>query len=70
MRHSFRVMRYFIRFVNLKGLKSADQIVDRVDKKIKELGPGAFIHGFGWDQTRWDNQDFPTNHMLNHFQNQ
>ena len=58
-----------LEMINLKGLKSIDQIVDKVNKKIKELCPGTFIHGFGWDQTRWDNQDFPTNNILNYFSN-
>ena len=58
-----------LEMINLKGLKSIEQIVDKVDKKIKELGPGTFIHGFGWDQTRWNSQDFPTNDILDYFSN-
>ena len=58
-----------LEMISLKGLKSIEQIVNQIDKKIKELGPGTFIHGFGWDQTRWDNQNFPINDILNHFSN-
>ena len=58
-----------LEMINLKGLKSISEIVSEVDKKVEELGPGTFIHGFGWDQTRWDNQNFPINDVLNHFLN-
>ena len=58
-----------LEMINLKGLKSINQIIDEVDKKIKKVGTGAFIHGFGWDQTRWNNQSFPTSDILNYFSN-
>ena len=56
-----------LEMINLKGLKSVKEIFNEVDKKIKQLGPGVFVHGFGWDQTRWDNQEFPKNDVLDCF---
>ena len=56
-----------LEMINLKGLTSIDQIFNEVKKKVKELGPNLFVHGFGWDQTLWDNKEFPLKHVLNHF---
>ena len=56
-----------LEMINLKGLKSIDEIVNQVASKAKELGTGTFIHGFGWDQTLLDNQEFPSKDILNHF---
>ena len=55
--------------INLKGLKSINEIVSEITKKVKEVESGLLIHGFGWDQTLWENQEYPTSHILNHFSN-
>jgi len=57
-----------LEMINLKKLKSVSEIVERVDQKIQELGPKIFIHGFGWDQTRWDDQKYPDKDVLNYFE--
>ena len=56
-----------LEMINLKGVKSINKVIEIVDKKVKELGPDTFIHGFGWDQTLWDIQDFPDSDVLNYF---
>ena len=56
-----------LEMINLKTMNSIDEVVNEISKKVKEVGPGVFIHGFGWDQTRWDNQDFPSIEALNYF---
>ena len=58
-----------LEMINLKGIKSIDHIFDMVSSKIKELEAGSFIHGFGWDQTLWSDEEFPNKDILNHFRN-
>lgn len=38
------------RDVNLIGVKSIKDLQQRVSKKAKELGPGKWITGYGWDE--------------------
>ena len=56
-----------LEMINLKKFKSIDEVFNEVEKKVKELDTGAFIHGFGWDQTLWKNQEYPMSDILNHF---
>jgi len=58
-----------LEMINLKGLKSIQEVFDKINKQVKNISPGTFIHGFGWDQTRWNNQEFPTNDVLDYFVN-
>ena len=58
-----------LEMINLKGVQSIDTIYELVRDKVKEMGKNVFIHGFGWDQTRWYNQEFPSKDILNQFQN-
>jgi hypothetical protein len=39
--------------VDLNGAKSLDEAKRRIAAKAKELGPGAWITGRGWDHTLW-----------------
>ena len=55
--------------LQLKGVKSAQQIAEIVMAKSNELPKGAWITGFGWDQTRWPSQEFPNKALLNKIQN-
>ena len=51
--------------VNLKGVKSPNEIVNLVYEKSKTLKPGEWIEGFGWDQNLWKDQNFPESALLN-----
>ena len=51
--------------LDLKGIKSIEKIVDMVEQKTKKLPSGAWIKGFGWDQSLWPNENFPTAKVLN-----
>ncbi len=51
--------------VNLKGIKSIDEIAKIIAHKSKTLNPGEWIEGFGWDQNLWDNPEFPNKDLLN-----
>src|SRR5437764_7922624 len=46
--------------VNLAGSASYDEVIARVKSFVKEVKPGQWIQGRGWDQNRWPVKDFPT----------
>ena len=56
-----------LEMINLKKMRSIDQIICQISKKVKEVDSGTFIHGFGWDQTKWDSQQFPSQEALDYF---
>lgn len=45
---------------DLTGARSRVEIVQRLQQFEKQLAPGEWLQGGGWDQNRWDNTDFPT----------
>lgn len=49
--------------VDLKGCKSWEEVLERVDKFYKKNKPN-FIIGRGWDQTEWKDKKFPDNKLL------
>jgi predicted amidohydrolase YtcJ len=51
--------------VNLVGTQSWDNIVDHLASDIKDLAPGEWIIGRGWDQNDWVIKEFPNNEKLN-----
>jgi predicted amidohydrolase YtcJ len=50
--------------VNLVGSKSYDEVVDRVKTWAKDVKPGVWIQGRGWDQNLWPTKEFPTHEAL------
>ncbi len=50
--------------VNLAGSKSYDEVIARVKAWAKDVKPGEWIQGRGWDQNRWPVKEFPTNEAL------
>jgi predicted amidohydrolase YtcJ len=50
--------------VNLAGSTSYDEVVARVKTWVKDVKPGEWIQGRGWDQNRWPVKDFPTHDAL------
>jgi len=50
--------------VNLAGSKSYEEVVGRVKAWAKDVGPGAWIQGRGWDQNLWPSKQFPTHDAL------
>ncbi|HMI42084.1 MAG TPA: amidohydrolase family protein, partial [Gemmatimonadaceae bacterium] len=50
--------------VNLAGSTSYDEVVDRVKGFSKDVKPGEWILGRGWDQNRWTSKEFPTHDAL------
>ena len=54
-----------LEMVNLKGIKSEDDIADLISNKCKEINDGDWIEGFGWDQNLWPNKSFPNKKILN-----
>ncbi len=53
-----------LRRVNVAGSTSYDEVIDRVKAWSKDVKPGEWILGRGWDQNRWQSKDFPTNEAL------
>ena len=52
--------------VNLVDTKSWEDCIERVKEFIvkKNVQPGAWIQGRGWDQNDWDVKNFPTKELL------
>ena len=53
-----------LRRVNLAGSSSYDEVIARVKAWAKQVGPGQWIQGRGWDQNRWPIKEFPTHDAL------
>lgn len=51
-------------YVDLKGCKSWEEVIDRTKKYYNKNKPNTII-GRGWDQTLWKDQSFPDNELLN-----
>ena len=50
--------------VNLDGVRSKEEALRMVEEKARELGPGRWILGGGWNHYLWDPPSFPTRHDL------
>ncbi|HEY3930004.1 MAG TPA: amidohydrolase, partial [Candidatus Koribacter sp.] len=46
--------------VDLVGVKSLDEMKERIAEHAKMLGAGEWLRGGGWDQTKWADQRLPT----------
>lgn len=49
--------------INLLGTASLREVCERVQTHLN-ADTSTWITGRGWDQTKWENQDFPDNQML------
>ena len=50
--------------VNVAGSTSYAEVIDRVRAWAKNVRPGAWIQGRGWDQNLWPAREFPTHEEL------
>jgi predicted amidohydrolase YtcJ len=50
--------------VNLAGSKTYEEVIARVVARAKDVKPGEWILGRGWDQNRWPDKEFPTHEAL------
>jgi predicted amidohydrolase YtcJ len=50
--------------VNVAGSASYQEVIDRVKAWAKDVKPGQWIVGRGWDQNRWSPREFPTHEAL------
>ncbi|HET9634319.1 MAG TPA: amidohydrolase [Gemmatimonadaceae bacterium] len=50
--------------VNLAGSTSYDEVIARTKAFVKDVKPGQWIQGRGWDQNRWAVKEFPTHEAL------
>lgn len=53
-----------LRNVALFGAKSYDEVIARVVARAKDLKPGEWLEGRGWDQNQWGDTRFPTHDAL------
>lgn len=52
-------------YCDLRGSKSFDEVIERLQKFYKQHPDRKFIIGSGWDQGLWPGKKFPTNEKLN-----
>lgn len=50
--------------VNLAGSQTYAEVISRVVARAKDVKPGEWIFGRGWDQNRWPEKEFPTHEAL------
>jgi len=50
--------------VDLGGASSYEEVVNRLAAKARELPPGSWVQGRGWDQNLWPERAFPTHQAL------
>jgi predicted amidohydrolase YtcJ len=53
-----------LRTVSLVGTTSYEQVIERVAARAREIPPGTWITGRGWDQNDWGDTRFPTHDAL------
>ena len=51
--------------LQLKNIKSIEEIVNLIKTQISRTPKGTWIKGFGWDQTLWEDAKFPESKILN-----
>lgn len=50
--------------ITLVGIQSPEAAADLIRERTKEVKPGWWIYGRGWDQNLWPNKQFPTKALL------
>ena len=53
-----------LRNVDLVGVKTFEEVVARVVARSKDMKPGEWILGRGWDQNLFPSREFPTHELL------
>jgi predicted amidohydrolase YtcJ len=53
-----------LRSVDLTGTHSVEEIIARVTARAREVRPGEWIRGRGWNQNEWADTRFPTHDAL------
>ena len=53
-----------LRNIDLTGARSYDDVVARIAARVREVPPGQWILGRGWDQNKWGDTRFPTHDAL------
>ena len=53
-----------LRTVDLTGTRSLDEVIARIAARAREVPPGTWITGRGWDQNDWPDTRLPTHDAL------
>jgi len=51
--------------LQLRDCRSAQAVSDKILQKSLNKDENEWIFGFGWDNTKWDDQNYPTSEILN-----
>jgi predicted amidohydrolase YtcJ len=54
----------YLQNLDLNGTTSPQQVADMVARKIKDVHAEQWVLGRGWDQNRWQKEEFPTHDIL------
>lgn len=54
----------FLENLNIVGLKSPTKIADLIKENLVKFPKGTWILGRGWDQSLWENKEFPYSKIL------
>lgn len=54
----------FLQLLDLKGVRSYEELVGRVREAARSAPAGSWIRGRGWDQNQWADTRFPTHEAL------
>ena len=46
--------------INLRGVKSIEEMLKAIEKKVRETPEGEWIQGFGWDEGYFKERGYPT----------
>lgn len=50
--------------IELDGVKSREEVLAKVAARVRDIAPGRWIQGGGWNNNLWSPPDFPTRHDL------
>ena len=53
-----------LEILDLRGLRSPEEVAGRVRAAARERAPGEWIRGHAWDQSLWPGKEFPTSGLL------
>lgn len=56
-----------LRTVNLNDAGSLEEAVERVKRRVEEIGSGEWVLGRGWDESKWPENRYITKHDLDPF---
>ena len=50
--------------IDLSGISTPEKVIPIIKQQASVQEPGTWIFGFGWDQNKWDTDEYPDNTLL------